>query len=467
MVWPLGFDTLYVVPLAFGYLKSNLDTSEHEVRIIDCALRGIAADSPELQKELNEFRPQIVGVSCWSPTYGEALRILRLAKEIDPEVVTVMGGAHVTAYPDAAMKNAFVDFIFRGEAELAFPRFLDKMREKEPRWSSINGLIYRSQKNAIIKNDMKWEQDLDRIKLPDYDAINLQAYLDSGYRFLTQHKRNAPVWVTRGCPYRCEFCSASLQNGKVVRTHSVGYMVKWVKYLYYKKGIRLVNIIDDNFTYHTDYAKEFCRAMIALGLPDLHFSTPNGIRLQRSDAELFRLMRQAGWETVVVAPESGSVRTLKTMRKDLDPAIVPQRVEEIQKAGLKVHGLFIIGYPGETREDLQETVRLLRKCKFNFFFLSNFQPLPGTPVYDRLVEQGEIPEGLLPTTYSSGERVYVPETLRDFNFPALVLKEYLHLALAYPSNVPYMLRLMNPRMVIKRVCSNLRNMVLPHGKGQR
>ena len=261
------------------------------------------------------------------------------------------------------------------------------------------------------------KEHLDEIKIPDYEAMRLEEYIENGYRFNTRHKRNAPIWVTRGCPYRCGFCSAPFQNGKPVRVHSIEYMIEWIKLLYYEKDIKLMNIIDDNFTFHVKYAKEFCRAMIDLGIKDLHFSTPNGIRAQRSDPELFSLMKQAGWENVVVAPESGSVATLARMKKDQDPEVILQKIRDIREVGLKVHGFFIVGYPGESIEDLKITQDYMRRCKFNMVFINNFQPLPGTPIYDELVDLGKIEDGLMPKNYSDGERVYTPEGLKNFNFP--------------------------------------------------
>ncbi len=103
-------------------------------------------------------------------------------------------------------------------------------------------------------------------------------------------------------------------------------MVRWVKYLYDKKNIRQLNIIDDNFTYHIKYAKEFCRRMIELDLPNLRFCTPNGIRQEKTDFELLTLMKKAGWDYVFIAPESGSMKTLQRMQKDLDPKTIPQKV---------------------------------------------------------------------------------------------------------------------------------------------
>ncbi len=464
-IWPKGFDTNYVLPLAFGYLTSNLDHAKHEIKIIDCSLRKLTSDMPELRREISRFGPGVVGVSCWSTTYLEAIKVLETVRSVNNDIITVMGGVHATTYPDRTMEHIEIDFLFRGEADLSFPLFMDELVKDNPSYENIPGLAYRSN-GVLIKNPPEHRDNIDEIKWADYDAIDLEGYINAGYRLHTTIKRNAPVWVTRGCPYRCTFCTAPLQNGKNVRTHSVKYMVSLVKYLYDEKNIRQINIIDDNFTYHTAYAEEFCKAVIALNLKDLHFSTPNGIRMQRTDKELLHLMREAGWRSLIVAPESGSKKVLKKMQKDLDPDIVPEKVKEIREAGLKCSGFFIIGYPDETLEDIQATVDLIKKCRFNFFFLNNFQPLPGTPLYDELVRKGEIEDGLMPGNFSDGIRSYTPEALRSVNFPKLVLKLYLNLAFRDPLNIPYMLTQVNPRMIAEKVWGNLKQMIVYWGRSK-
>lgn len=464
-IWPKGFDTHYVLPLAFGYLTSNLDHKKHEIKIIDCSLRNLASDMPELREEISNFSPDVVGVSCWATTYLEAIEILRTVRSVGENIITAMGGVHATTYPDRTMEHKEIDFLFRGESDLSFPIFLDELAKEHPNYENVLGLTYRLN-GSLIKNPPEHRDNIDEIKWADYDAIDLEGYIKSGYRLHTTIKRNAPVWVTRGCPYRCTFCTAPLQNGKKVRTHSVKYMVSLVRHLYNEKNIRQINIIDDNFTFHTEYAKEFCRAIIGLNLKDLRFNTPNGIRMQRTDSELLHLMREAGWRSLIVAPESGSKRVLKKMQKDLDPDIVPEKVNEIREAGLKCSGFFIIGYPDETIKDIEATVDLIKKCRFNFFFLNNFQPLPGTPLYDELVQKGEIEDGLMPKNFSDGVRSYTPESLRTVNFPKLVLMLYLNLAFREPLNIPYMMTQVNPRMIAEKVWVNLKQMILHWGRSK-
>jgi radical SAM superfamily enzyme YgiQ (UPF0313 family) len=465
LVWPKGFDTTYTMPLSLGYLKSNADSEKYHIRIFDCALMDLDSSSPKFSRQLVDFGPHVVGVSCWSPTFNEALKVLRVAKKIDSHTITVIGGPHATCYAGRVMEHKEIDFLFRGEAEKSFQLFLDKLRRNEMDLSAVKGLMYRLSDGSIVKNEIVFEERLDDIKIPDYDEMNLDKYLESGYRWNTPVKRNAPIFATRGCPYQCKFCSASILSGRKVRKHSIEYMIEWIKFLYYEKNTRWFNIIDDNFTFDTGYAAAFCEHIIELGLKDIGFGTPNGVRMQRGSPELWRLMKRAGWKSVNVAPESGSKRVLRLMKKDLDIDVVPEVVAEMRAVGLKVQAYFILGYPGETEEDLHETEQLLKKCRFNFVFFNNFQPLPGTQVYDELVEKKEIPDGLLPENFSDGSRAYTPPELRGFNFSRFIIRSYFSLIMREPLNIFYILKMFPLRMYVRKLLLNIKSMVLHKFKG--
>ncbi|HIC57842.1 MAG TPA: B12-binding domain-containing radical SAM protein [Acidobacteria bacterium] len=464
LVWPKGFDPTYSIPLPYGYFKNNLDKDRYEIVIIDNAIEGRSCRDSSFLEELRACDPDVVGVSTWSPMFIEALEVLQVAKEIKPSVVTVMGGAHASSYFKRIIGTPQIDFIIRGEAERSFGEFLDQLQTTTPDWTTVKGLVYPVD-DGYEYNDPDLNQDLDSIAIPDYEAIQLERYVKAGYRWNSPPTGNAPIWVTRGCPYRCQYCAAPDLNGRPVRTHSIEYMMNWIKYLYDTRKVRWFNIIDDNFTYHVKYAKEFCRAVIDLDLDGVGFGTPNGVRMERGDPELWQLMKQAGWQTLMVAPESGSAHTLALMKKDLAVGLVPKAVQDIRNAGLKVQGFFIIGYPGETIEDLEESVKLIMDCKFNFVFLNSFQPLPGTPVYDALVEQGEIPDGLLPNSYSDGKKAYIAKELKDFNYSKFILMTHLKMMWNDPGNIPFHFSLMfkrfSPTFVLKKVGMIFWNMCFP------
>jgi len=450
LIQPYGLNPKIVLPLSLSYLKANLDEKICDVNIIDCALRGLKSNSEEFKKLLQSYEPHIIGVSAWTQTYQEALDILKISKIFFKNVITVIGGSHASANYKEVVKNEQIDFLFRGESEFTFPLFINRILNNID-FSNISGLVYRRANGELIINEPLVVNDIDKIKIPSYDSINLDEYIESGYRYHTREKYNAPILLTRGCPYTCQFCSVSLVNGKRVRKHGPGYVIRWIKYLYYEKGIRHINIIDDNFTFDVEYAKNICKQIIQLNLKRLSFGTPNGIRMQRGDRELWGLMKKAGWKSIIVAPESGSTHTLKLMRKNLKKEIVPNVVDDMKKMGLYVQGYFIIGYPGETKNDLLETRKLIMKTRFDLVSMFRFQPLPGTPVFDSLVEKSEISKDFLPNDYYSRKPNYETYTLRKVNIPLFYIITYFLFFLQNPKRICFLVSKYDIYGIFKRI----------------
>lgn len=455
-VWPPGYEAKYALPLAFAYLKSSLPAT-CEARLVDCVMAGPQGFAA-LRAALAEFRPQVVAVSSWSPMFPKALEAMRIAKAFDPGIVTIFGGVHMTAYGEQVMQNAEIDFGFRGEGEQCFPVFLEELAHDAPDWRRVKGLAWRTPEGVVF-NPQALIETLDDLPFPDYAFIRLDDYIAQGYRYFSPKLRNAPILATRGCPYRCNFCAAPVVSGKPVRTHSPDYIARLVTMLHERFAVEWVNFIDDNFTFHVKWCKQVCATLKNLRLP-LGFATPNGIRFQRGDRELWAAMRAAGWQLLVIAPESGSPDTIARMQKDIDLATIPGVVDDIRSAGLEVQGFFIIGYPGETEADLRMTRSLIYKCDFDFFALSNFQPIPGTPVYKQLVASGEIEDNTLPRSYSDGVRTYTPASLKGFNFPRFILETWLLFALRRPVMFIKMMRHYDVRMIARKLALNIRQMVL-------
>lgn len=460
LISPCGNIPNYWLPLSLGYIKSNIISDKYNVKIIDCTFENWWTESPKLRESIINFSPHLVGVTTISPTYPESLKVLDLCKAINPNIITILGGSHATVCADEVMKNTFIDFVFRGEVELSFPVFLDEIEKAEPSLKNVKGLVFR-QGGQIIKNSINIELNLDKIIRPDYRAVKLNEYLERGYRYGGFFGRNAPILLTRGCPYHCAYCLAPILGGNTLRSHSIGYAVNLVKHLYEDFSIRQFNIIDDNFTFNIDYAKEFCREIIKLNKSSyfseqIYFSTPNGIRIQKIDEELLCLMKSAGWTDITVAPESGSIKTLEKMKKSINPDKVPLVIEKIKKAGFPVRGYFIIGYPGETESDLRATSQLIRKCKFDFFMLNRFFPIPGTPIFDEMVESGELEKKYIfdygfsfIASIRNKQNVYVPSSLATFNFFLFAIKEYAFLFLRNPSSLFWILKFYGISRIIK------------------
>jgi anaerobic magnesium-protoporphyrin IX monomethyl ester cyclase len=450
LVEPAGNLPFYILPLALGYLKSNIP-EKHHVKILDCSMDGISSGSKKYKEIIEDFNPDIVGVSASMQTYKEGIQAVRVAKSVNKEIITVMGGAHPSIFAEQVMKDEHVDYVFRGEAELSFSEFLDQLKHED--YASVKGLAYRKN-GEVILNDINLDPEIDRINIPDYEHIQLEEYIKRGYSYGGFYGKSAPIWMTRGCPYACSFCSASLINGKKIRRHSISYVMKWLDHLYKKYHIRQFALVDDNFTFQKEYAKDFCRNVIQLRgngyfQERIYFATPNGIRIDYVDEELLDLMKKAGWNGVSVAPESGSRRTLKRMRKNLDPDAVPMLIDRIKKAGLDVRAFFMIGYPGETEEDVKETIKLIRKSRIDALILGKFLPIPGTPIFDELVKEGEIDKDymppsifkfVMPLSRTKEDNVYSPKGLEKMNTFTIFLRESVLLAIRNPNSIIFYMR---------------------------
>jgi len=441
LIWPAGLDSRRVLPLPFACLAANTDLSICEFRLFDLALGLPAAEN--LAGEIAAFRPDVIGVSCFAMNFPLALAAVRAARGAAPSAVVVAGGQHASSWPEGVLSNPEIDFVIKGEGERSFEAFIKELRSAAPRWETVPGLA-RMEAGRLFDAPAAVVAELDSLALPDYGFINLAEYLRRGYRVYADSRPSAPLQTTRGCPYGCAFCTGPCISGRRLRHFSTAYTMRWIETLHRDYGIRWFNIIDDNFTFHPGKAKEFCRAVLRLGIKGLRFGTPNGIRMQHGDRELWDLMRRAGWDHFTVAPESGSARVLKLMRKGLTPETAARVAGEMRETGLPVCGFFIIGYPGETPEDLRLTMNFIKQ--FDLVEMFVFQPLPGSPVFRELLAAGKIRADFIPAIedFSSGERAYVSGELRGVNLYRVLLEARLGTALRNPAAALRHLRHLDP-----------------------
>jgi anaerobic magnesium-protoporphyrin IX monomethyl ester cyclase len=410
LIWPWSQQhqrTLELFPIGLGYLVSNIDSTFFDVKILDCALDNLHPTSDEFRQALRDFEPDVLGVSWWSVNTPIVEETLRVALEECPDVVLIAGGPHVTGRGEAIVGRGAVHYAFYGEAELGTAALLTAIREHGPkppssRLAAIPGLIYRDAL-GVKKTEQNFVEDLDEVVGIDYDRLRLRDYHKVGYYYGAKLQKKdeltAPIMSARGCPFRCTFCMAPTIDGRKIRRHSLERVVSTIRRLYEDFGARYIAIIDDNFTINTPWALEVCNAIADMKLEGLSMGTPNGIPLAGMNRELAMAMKRAGWREVMIAPETGSPRTLKAMQKPVDLERVPEFISLFHSVGLKVSAFFIIGYPEETLEDIALTKQFIFDNEFDFVGISIYQPLPGTAIYDRLVTEGTIPHGFIPGHY--------------------------------------------------------------------
>jgi radical SAM superfamily enzyme YgiQ (UPF0313 family) len=373
--------------LGLGYLATAI-RREHEVVILDCIKENVNMD--KLDGVLRQHRPDVLGFQCYTFDLKFVAEGLKLAKQIRKNMITVVGGPHPSAMPEDLFKRAGegLDFSFVGEAEVGFPRLLDGLNHDHRNLSDIPGLVWR-ENDRIRSNPQVFSEDLDALGMPAWDLIHPETYPESQHGAFYQKFPIAPIMVTRGCPYPCTFCAGHVVSGRKIRRRSIDHVLGEIQYLYKKFGIREFHVVDDNFTMDTAYAKALLRKLKVMNL-DMSWAVPNGIRMDTLDEELLGLMKDTGLYLISLGIESGSDLILKRMKKGITTARIREFVRMIQQAGIDMAGFFILGFPGETVETIQDTIRFSTELPLQRANYFTYLPFPGSESYRMLQANGEL-----------------------------------------------------------------------------
>jgi anaerobic magnesium-protoporphyrin IX monomethyl ester cyclase len=374
--------------LGLGYLAAQI-RGHHDVKIIDCIKDHLPG--PQLHPVLEKFQPDVVGSQCYSMDLPVLKPVLQTVKEFNPKITTIIGGAHATAAPKhtAQYFGKLLDYMMVGEGEIGFPEFLRQMERNGSRdLSKVDGLAWIDPNFGLLNQNPRAEaQDLDSLGMPAWDLIMPESYPFSPHGVVCKNFPIAPVMATRGCPYLCTFCASA--NTKL-RRRSAETVLEEVKLLKERHGIREFHMVDDNFTLDMPYAKDFLRKLIDANI-NASWATPNGVRLDRLDKELLELMKEAGFYSICVGIESGSDRVRLKMKKGSTVAKIRRDLEMVNSVGgIDATGFFILGFPSETREDIEKTIEFSKELPLQRATFHSFIPLPGTEVWQEMEKNGEL-----------------------------------------------------------------------------
>lgn len=371
-------------PLGLGYLATAVKKNGFDVSLYDA--NKFKTDVSHLGRIIKKEKPDFVGFQMYTMNFHYVKNALKIIKSINSEIVTIVGGPHPSALPEETFNSLgeFLDFAFKGEAEIGLPKLLKDKQEL----NEIPGLVYR-QCGQIIINPPLFSQNLDLFDFPAWDLLKPETYPEAQHGAFFKNFPIAPIITTRGCPFNCNFCAGKLNTGSILRKRSVSKVIEEIKYLYHSRRIREFHIIDDNFTLDKSFAKEILKEIIKLKLK-ASFAVPNGVRLDTLDEEILRLMKEAGFYLISVGIESGSDRILKIMGKRLMTKQIKEKIVLIKKAKLEAAGFFILGYPEETETEIKKTIEFSLKLgllRANYFL---FLPLPGTPIFQHLQKEYQL-----------------------------------------------------------------------------
>jgi anaerobic magnesium-protoporphyrin IX monomethyl ester cyclase len=369
-----------------GYLRSKAD---HDVKLLDC-LRLKDRSNQEWLDEILSEEYDMVGIMMFSRDVPAVQVISLEIKAKYPDTKVVAGGAHVAALPEHTMKKLpHIDYAIQGEGEVALHRLCQQLELDEPDLSEVPAVTYRVG-DGIKSNDQYFEGNMDALGLPAWDLIDPRTYPHQPHGVVSRKSLTAPIFATRGCPYHCTYCGAHLVTGYPIRYRSVGHVIEEIELLYNDFGVTEFHIEDDNFTLDNKYAIDFCEQIIERGY-DFKFALPNGVRLNSLNPPLLQLMEKAGFYSFAVGIESATPRLLKNLKRGIKLEQMREKLVMIaESCNIQVVGYAFLGIPTETEEEMEATVQFLLDMPLARIGLGWCNALPGTEIFNDLVEDGTI-----------------------------------------------------------------------------
>lgn len=378
--------------LGLGYIASVLSKNGHNARIYNADYessekyadqRGIFKGYDQYKKILSDpghplwlevkenierYSPDLIGITILTGTYKSAENIGRISKELNNDIPVVVGGTHPTILPEETIKNEYVDYVIRGEGEYSFLDLVNGVRVED-----IPSLTYINESGGIVNNpDRPFIEDLDSIPFPGRELyLNDTQYMDYGY-----------ILTGRGCPFECKFCASKKVWKGHVRFRSPENVIEEIKHVHGIYSTKFFYFIDDTFTLNKKRIKRICELLIE---SDLDISWICDTRVDTLDEGLLQLMKDAGCVRVKIGVESGSERILEMMRKKITKKQVRDSASLIKKTGIELTIYLMIGFPTETKEDMQETLDFARELDATYYSLSILAPYPGTEIYDDII----------------------------------------------------------------------------------
>ena len=375
-----------VLPLGLLAIGSVLKRAGHQVKILD--LRISNSPDEELSSVMKSFNPQVVGIGVMTIECKYGFIDAAKVKKLNPDVTIIFGGPHCSHEPRFILNDPNVDLMVSGEGDLTITELIDALEQGRD-IENIAGIAYKKNGSYIRTADRPVIRDLDKFD-QEYDLINLERYFNfqSSMDFFPvfRNKRFLPLVTSRGCPFKCTYCHDIFD--KSIQYRSPKAVVDEIEYLINKYGVREFHIVDDVFNVNMKRAKIVLDAIIQKNL-NIHISFPNGLRADFFDDELIDKMQRAGVYRMALGIESGSQRIQDMIQKDLDINIIYGVVEKLTRARMSVHGFFMLGFPSETRKEMEATIDFACDLGLTTANFSLVIPNPGTDLRQTFIESRE------------------------------------------------------------------------------
>jgi len=360
------------IPLGIGYLASVLEREKHDVHVFDFQLRNATEEQLISKIESEDF--DLFGISAATPAAYHAYDTARLLKERCPDVPVVLGGPHVSAVKENIFKECrHVDILVFGEGDDTIVDIVKAISVKSD-LRTIAGISYIDKGMPVTTSRRAYVKDLDNIPFPAYHLFDVDRYKNNPFpgQFFRLPMLN--IITSRGCPFKCIFCDRG-SMGEAFRSRSAANIVAEIGFLVERYGVKEIRFHDDNFMVDRKRVHEFCELLLKKKL-DIVWRC--SARVDLVDKETLSLMRRAGFVSISFGIESGSEKILKSIKKGITKEQVRNALRSCKELGIETKAFFMMNLPGETIEDVEETLKFGRELPLDWASYQIAFPIPGT-----------------------------------------------------------------------------------------
>jgi len=358
------------VPLSLVYLAGYVRKLGRSVGIVDAYNKLLSVE--EAAAEIVKLDPSIVGITCDTSRLGHVLSLLRMLRQALPDVLLVVGGP----FPTFRQKDflPWADAVVKGEGEGAFAELVESHLARKS-LGEVRGIYLKGDDGAyLFTGEREPLASLDEVFHPAWDLVDLRR----NFYFWAKKRPIATFVASRGCPGKCIYCTIPPMWGHRYRQVSAQRVLQELALLKREYGVREIYFKDNLFTLNRKWVHELCAGMRDRRL-GLSWSCGTGVRYV--DEDILREMKQAGCHTVNFGFESGNQGTLdragkaSTVEQNIQAAVMTRA------AGLRVFGFFMLGFPGETEAEMEDTIRMAETISPDTLMFTLVTPFPGTPLW--------------------------------------------------------------------------------------
>lgn len=330
-----------------------------------------------IRKIIESRKPDVIGLSALTVHAATLHDAAREARKRAPDALILAGGPHATCYPGKVLEDSAFDAVVVGEGERPLENILETDLSAD-RLKEIPAVVTRGG-NQNPERDIV--EDLDSLPFPAWEKIDLETYRRYSSFSILGRRNYMSLFTSRACPYGCVYCHNIF--GHKYRQRSAAGVLEEIRTIHSRYGISDFDILDDAFNLNRRRVEDICNGLIADG-PKVRLAFPNGLRSDLLDDELLEIMRGAGTTYISFAIESASPRMQKNINKNLDLEKAERAIRKSASLGIFCNGFFMIGFPGETEEEMRHTLRFAIRSPLDTAHLLKVTAFDGTALYSQL-----------------------------------------------------------------------------------